>query len=239
VVEPGPVHYLPIVTTLLAGGFCAVLAMRYLARARAPHLLWWTLGMLTYGLGTGLESAITLLGNGVALTKAWYIAGALLGGYPLAQGAVYLHCGRRLARALTLTSVPVVALVALLVTLSPVDVGALEVHRPSGAVLGWTWIRALTPLINVYAVVFLVGGAVRSAWRYGRARGPGDGARAWGNVSIALGALLPGAGGALAKTGRVEALYVAELVGLVLIAIGFWLNVGVRSAARRREHLAR
>ena len=31
---------------------------------------------------------VTLFGNSPALNKAWYIAGALLGGYPLAQGSV-------------------------------------------------------------------------------------------------------------------------------------------------------
>ena len=38
---------------------------------------------------------------------------------------------------------------------------------------------------------------------------------------IALGGLLPGIGGAMAKAGTVEALYVAELAGLLLIWAGY------------------
>ena len=223
------VHHLPLLTTLLAAGLCVALVRRCLARSGAPHLLWWAIGMFTYGAGTALESAITLGGNSVVLTKAWYVAGALLGGYPLAQGTLYLLAGRRPARRLTLGTLPVIAALAGLVVLSPPELAALEPGRPSGAVLGWSWIRALTPLINVYALVILVGGAGLSAWRYGRRRGPGDGARSLGNAAIALGGTLPALGGILAKTGRVEALYVAELAGLILIAAGFRLNVTARA----------
>ena len=91
-----PVHYLPLLTTTLAILFAASLYRRW-AQKRAPHLWWWAVGITTYGLGTAIESAITLGGNTVALTKAWYIAGALLGGYPLAQGSLYLSWPRRLA----------------------------------------------------------------------------------------------------------------------------------------------
>ncbi|NIO14973.1 MAG: hypothetical protein GTN86_05990, partial [Xanthomonadales bacterium] len=100
------VHYLPIATTILSAIFFTVLLRAYATRRSGPHLLWWAAGIFTYGLGTGLESAITLFGNSVALTKAWYIAGALLGGYPLAQGTVYLLLPRKTAHVLTALTVP-------------------------------------------------------------------------------------------------------------------------------------
>ncbi len=75
-----PVHYLPIATTVLSAVFFVVLVRRYLATRSGPHLLWWASGIFAYGFGTALEGAITVAGNNVALTKAWYIAGALLGG---------------------------------------------------------------------------------------------------------------------------------------------------------------
>ena len=86
----GPVHYLPILTTILSGIFLFQIFRRYLSR-RGTHLLWWSIGVFTYGLGTFLEAVITLTGNTVVKNKLWYIAGAILGGYPLAQGSVYLH----------------------------------------------------------------------------------------------------------------------------------------------------
>ena len=152
------------------------------------------------------------------LTKLWYVAGAVLGAYPLAQGSLYLLSSRRFANRATAVSLPFVAVTALLVLLSPVSAEALEPYRPSGAVLAWYWVRLLTPFINIYAAFFLVGGAVLSAWRFWRTANAGH--RAAGNALIAFGALLPAIGGTLARAGQVEALYVAEFFGLAFIWAG-------------------
>ena len=211
------VHYLPILTTALSALFATSLYRRWRAR-RSPHLWWWAFGITTYGLGTAIESTITLGGNSVLLTKVWYIAGASLGGYPLAQGSLYLSWPRPLANKLTVASLTLVVVAAILVILSPVNFAALDPVRPSGAVLQWSWVRLLTPFINVYAVFFLIGGAIRSAWRHYRERGHKY--RAAGNALIALGAILPGVGGSFAKAGMVEVLYVGECIGIMLIWIG-------------------
>ena len=210
-------HYLPILTTILSALFSASLYRRWRAR-RSPHLGWWAFGVAAYGAGTAIESVITLFGNTVLLTKTWYIAGALLGGYPLAQGSLFLSWPRPTARRLTAVSLTFVIAAALLVVASPVNTAALEPGRPSGAILGWQWIRGLTPFINLYAVFFLIGGALRSAWRHYRERGHLY--RATGNALIAFGAILPGIGGGFAKAGHVEVLYVGECIGLILIWIG-------------------
>jgi hypothetical protein len=226
-----PVHYIPILTTILSIVFSIILFGRYSRRRSGPHLLWWGTGIAVYGLGTALESAITLTGNSYVLTKAWYIAGALLGGYPLAQGSVYLLLARRQAHILSAASLPLIAVLSVLVVLSPVVESAFEPHRPSGAILAWSWIRMLTPVINGYAVVFLIGGAIYSAMKFWRKVEPGAGHRAVGNALIAFGALLPGIGGTMAKAGIVEALYVGEFVGLLFIWAGFEINVRAPRAA--------
>lgn len=210
-------HYLPIVTTILSAIFAASLYRRWQVR-RSPHLWWWAFGITTYGIGTALESAITLFGNSIPLTKTWYIAGALLGGYPLAQGSLFLSWPRPIAKRLTAISLTFVVIATILVILSPVDATLLEPNRPSGAILAWRWVRLLTPFINLYAVFFLIGGALRSAWRHYKLRGHKY--RAAGNALIAFGAILPGIGGAFAKAGRVEVLYVGECIGLILIWLG-------------------
>jgi hypothetical protein len=211
------VHYLPILTTVLSALFAASLYRRWTVK-RTPHLWWWAFGITTYGIGTALESAITLGGNGIVLTKAWYIAGALLGGYPLAQGSLFLSWPRRTAVRLTIVSLTFVVIAAVLVVLSPVNHAALEPYRPSGAILEWRWVRLLTPFINLYAVFFLIGGAIISAWRHYKYRGHSY--RAAGNGLIAFGAILPGIGGSMAKAGVVEALYIGECVGLMIIWLG-------------------
>jgi len=213
------VHYLPLGTTGLAIVFFIILLHRYLSRGQSLHLMWWTIGVFCYGLGTALESAITLNGNTIALTKAWYVAGALLGGYPLAQGTVYLLLNRKTAHRLTLITLPFILIISILVILSPVNHEAFLPHKPGGAVIAWTWLRLMTPIINLYAVIFLIGGAIWSAVRYSKMGDSGH--RALGNTLIAIGAILPGIGGGMAKAGMVEALYVGEFVGLLFIWAGY------------------
>lgn len=211
------IHYLPILTTVLSAAFAASLYRRWTKR-HSPHLWWWAFGITTYGIGTAVESTITLFGNSVLLTKLWYITGALLGGYPLAQGSLFLSWPRRFAKRLTAISLTFVIIATVLVVVSPVDLSQLEPNRPTGAVLAWRWVRLLTPFINIYAVFFLIGGAVMSAWRHYRYRGHMY--RAAGNALIAFGALLPGIGGTYAKMGMVEVLYVGECLGLIIIWAG-------------------
>ncbi|MCX6550428.1 MAG: hypothetical protein NTY02_05370 [Acidobacteria bacterium] len=211
------VHYFPLGTTLISAVFSAVLFRKFLQR-RSPQLFWWAFGVACYGSGTVVESLITLGGNSVVLTKAWYITGALLGGYPLAQGSVYLSHSRKFGDRATAITLPVVIIASILVVLSPVRMEMLEATRPTGAILGWTWIRLITPFINIYASFFLIGGAAWSAWKYFKKEHAGH--RAAGNAFIALGALMPGIGGSMAKAGYVEVLYVLEFIGLILIWIG-------------------
>jgi len=187
------------------------------------HYFWWALGMATYGMGTLTESLTTLVGWHPALFRAWYITGALLGGAPLAQGSVYLHLSRRVAHRMTAGLIAVIAIASLCVLLSPLDIGKVEAHRLSGSVLAWQWVRYFSPFVNLYAVVFLVGGAIVSALSYRRQRETYR--RFVGNVLIAVGALLPGIGGTATRLGYVEVLYVTELIGVVLIWFGYRFNV--------------
>lgn len=212
------VHYLPILTTLFSIYFLYDIGGRYRIKG-GRHLLWWAIGVFTYGLGTFLEASITLYGNTIFLNKAWYVAGAILGGYPLAQGSVYLHMKRRTANILTYITVPFIIFASVCVFLSPVNESLMDIYRPSGAILEWQWVRLLTPFINTYAAIFLIGSAFYSAIRWSKIENGKN--RAIGNTLIATGALLPGIGGGMAKAGMVEALYIGELVGLILIYAGY------------------
>lgn len=219
---PTFVHYIPIATTAVALAFAAVLLRRHRERG-GRHLLWWGTGMLTYAAGTITESVTTLWGWHPAVFRAWYITGALLGGAPLAQGTAYLLLSRRTADRLAWALVTAVAFGAACVLLAPLDLDLVEPHRLSGKVLAWRWVRLISPFINLYALILLVGGAALSAWRYRRHRETRH--RAVANVCIAVGALLPGIGGTFTRFGHTEVLYVTEFVGLVLIYAGYRLSV--------------
>jgi hypothetical protein len=218
---PAPVHYLPIVTTVVSAIFAVAVFRRWKEKG-GTHLLWWAFGMVAYGAGTIAESLTTIFGWHEGIFRAWYISGALLGGAPLAQGTAYLHFPRRVAHgtAVLLASAIVVASVAVLVT--PVDASLAESHRLSGAVFTDQSVRRFSPFINSYAALVLIGGAIVSAARFASVAGQRH--RMWANVAIALGGLLPGIGGASARFGHIEVLYVTELVGLLLIFVGFRLS---------------
>jgi hypothetical protein len=221
---PNPVLYLPVITTVLSLAFSGALLRRYLTRGRGPHLLVWAIGVLVYGVGTFTEAFTSVFGWNEGVFRAWYISGALLGGAPLAQGTVYLLLRRKTAHVLTACLVTVVLVASACVLASPINPALAETHRLSGKVLAWPWVRAFSPFINTYALVFLVGGAFFSAVRFSRRKETHH--RFVGNVLIAIGALLPGIGGTFTRFGYVEVLYVTELLGLSLIYLGYRFNIG-------------
>lgn len=219
---PTFVHYIPIATTIVSLAFAGVLCRRFMENRTKLYLLWWGMGALLYGAGTFLESWVTLFGWHPIAFRGWYIAGALLGGAPLAQGTVYLLLPKRKAHILSAVLIVWVATAAMCVVLTPLNYSLVEPHRLSGQVIEWTWVRLFSPFINTYAFIFLVGGAVLSAWRYSKNRESHY--RFVGNVFIAIGAVLPGVGGSFTRAGYTEVLYVTEFVGIVLLYIGYVYN---------------
>ena len=217
------VHYVPVVTTMLAVPFALEIYRRYREHPERLHLLWWAIGIATYGVGTFTEATTTLVGWNEPTFRAWYISGALLGGAPLAQGTVYLLLGKRTAHLLTTLLIAYVIMASVFVVLSPIDYSQVEAHRLTGRVLQWQWVRAFSPVVNLYAVVFLIGGAILSALRY--STDPSTRHRVYANILIAAGAILPGIGGTATRMGYVEVLYVTELVGLLLTWMGYRMSV--------------
>lgn len=212
------VAYIPIATTLFCIYFFSVIYPHWRAKPQALYLMWWTIGVVCYGIGTLVESIHTLYGWSPLIFKSWYIAGAFLGGVPLAQGTVYLLLPRALANKMAAVLLVVLVISSALVIASPLN-ESLVTHKLQGNVLEWTFIRAITPFVNIYAFIFLVGGAIYSAASYFKTvefKG-----RFWGNSLIALGGLLPGIGGTMAKFGQTYVLYVTELIGILLIFAGY------------------
>jgi len=218
-------QYIPIFTTLVAVVFSVSLYRHWRRKPTALYLLWWLVGVVMYGIGTFTESWNTLFGWNAVILKIWYIAGALLGAAPLAQGTVYLMVKKPLADALAVAVTVFTLIAAAFIALTPVDTSLVSDGRLlTGKVFVWSWVRLFSPFLNTYALVFLVGGAGRSAWEYFRQHGYGS--RVLGNVLIAAGALLPGIGGSFTRFGHIEALYITEILGLSLIWWGYAVMTG-------------
>lgn len=208
------IEYIPIATTCLSFIFFKEILSHYNSNKKS-YLLWWTIGVLTFGLGTLSESINVLFGWNEYNLRFWYIIGALLGGFPLAQGSVYLLMSKRFANTTTLLFISVIAIASIAVIMTPIDLPDDFDGRLTGAVFGWKWVRYFSPFINLYSFIFLVGGAIFSAIRYYQADIKDD--HFIGNIFIAVGALLPGIGGTFTRMGYVEVLFITELIGLAFI----------------------
>jgi hypothetical protein len=214
------VNYIPVLTTIFSVFFLSRIIPHYLKR-KSPYLLWWTLGVATFGAGTLTESINAIFGWSEWNTKIWYVVGALLGGYPLAQGTIHLLMKKRFADISAVVCSTAIVVAALCVFASPIAIPEGFDYRLTGRVFEWQWVRAFSPLLNLYAFVFLFGGAVYSAIQYfavehGRTR-------FLGNILIAIGALLPGIGGTFTRFGYVEILYITEFIGLAFIYFGYYM----------------
>ena len=225
-VDTNLTHYLPIISTVVAFSFTITLYKRWKQNPSARYLMWWTIGIAMYGVGTLMEAMTTVFGWSEPVFRAWYISGALLGGAPLATGTVYLVMSKKKADMIATILVTYIAIASVFVLTTPIVNELVESNRLSGEVMAWSWVRLFSPLANLYALIFLVGGAIWSAWKYWKV---GDASsRVLGNIYIAVGAILPGIGGSFARAGVVEVLYVTELIGLLFIWAGFRVISGDR-----------
>ncbi len=212
------IEYIPILTTLFSLYFIREIYAHY-RHHPTPYLLWWTLGVVAFGMGTFTESMNALFGWHALNTRIWYIVGALLGGFPLAQGSVYLLMNRKFANATSIIFGVVIIFAAICIFLTPIVLPEGFDGKLTGRVFAWRWVRLISPFINIYALIFLVGGAIYSAIKY---YGQSDHqARFKGNIFIAIGGLLPGIGGSFTRMGHVNVLFVTELLGLIMIYIGY------------------
>lgn len=215
----GSIHYIPIFTTFISAYFSYIILRRYQSKPKALYLLWWGLGVAVYGAGTLVESINTLLGWSELNFKLWYIFGALLGGAPLAIGSIYLLIGRKSGHLAVSILLAVVSVTSVFVLLSPIEWSLVDPNILNGKVFGWQSVRKISPFINSMAALFLIGGALYSAYKYRKSFEMRN--RYIGNIWIAVGAILPGIGGAFSRMGYTEVLYVGEFFGILLIYYGY------------------
>src|SRR4030065_419073 len=86
-------HYLPILSTIITFIFTAAVFNRFRVK-HGLHLLFWSIGLLLYGIGTLTEVIMLFTYNELAL-KLWYLSGAMLTAAWLGQGTVNLLVRRR------------------------------------------------------------------------------------------------------------------------------------------------
>ena len=218
-------NYLPLLSTIVTFAFAAAVFNRYRQRG-GVYLLLWAIGLFLYGLGTLSEVILSLTFN-VFVVKLWYLTGAMLTAAWLGMGTVHLLIRKgNTAQILTWILAAVSALALIFIFTAPVNSVAYNVARPVSEQYKEILTRngliiLLTILLNLYGTITLVGGAIYSAFLFWRKKILAN--RMYGNILIAAGALSPAMGGTFLRAGLVDMLYLSELVGAVLMFIGFIL----------------
>jgi hypothetical protein len=215
--------FLPFVSSAISFTFSYFVFKRY-ADKRGNHLLLWGIGLIFYGIGGFCEGFYGVFGWNPLIYRLWYLFGAILVAAWLGQGTVYLLAKRKWAHtfmALLLVGSFYGTYKVFTAVLDPTLL-TTSVHTGSelsGHAIVTAGVRGLTPIFNLYGTVTLVGGAVYSAWIFFRKRVLLH--RTIGNILIAIGAIAPAFGGVFSRMGIPAALYISELVGAVLMFIGF------------------
>ena len=218
-------HYISILSTVVTFIFAASVFNRYRYK-KGNHLLMWGIGLIFYGLGTLTEVILSFTFSPLAL-KIWYLTGAMLTAAWLGQGTVFLLVRKPgVARALAIVLTGVSLIAAVLVFAAPLNPAAISYDVSRAVSVQYKdilvrsgWITLLTILLNIYGTLTLVGGAIYSAFLFWRKKVFIN--RVVGNILIATGALFPAMAGSLIKAGLVDWLYVSELLGVVIMYIGF------------------
>ena len=214
---------LPFLSSLISFVFAYFVFKRYAVK-KGAHLLLWGLGMIFYGIGGFCEGFYGAFRWNPLVYRLWYLFGAILVAAWLGQGTVYLLANKKWANALMGLLLLGSLYGGYKVFTAVLDPSLLTVSVHTGSELSGhaivtAGVRGLTPIFNLYGTATLVGGAVYSAWIFFRKRVLLH--RTIGNILIAVGAIAPAFGGAASRMGVPAALYIGELLGAILMFIGF------------------
>lgn len=223
--------FVSLTTAVVAFIFAAVVFRRWLERRRT-HLLFWSIGLVFYGIGAAMEAWYGLWGWNPLVFRLWYLAGAFFTAAYLGQGTAFLLLQRRLAWGLFTVLAVASVYATFKIFTATLDPALLTGGEMSGKVITSSGVRVLTPFFNIYGTLLLVGGAAYSAWLFWRKRVLLN--RMLGNIFIAVGGLFPAFGGALQRAGVPGILYMSELIGVILIFVGYLFAVSEKAKATAR-----
>ena len=216
---------LPLFSTIVSFVFASMVLDQFLAR-RKPYQLVWTIGLVFYGASAFTEFLGGVQGWSPTLYRFWYLIGAFFVAAYLGMGTVYLLTPRRFSHTVMVVLVLGSILAAYKVFAAPIDTAQLPMSSEvvSGKAMPQD-VRILTPIFNIFGAGALVIGALYSAWVFWRRRILPH--RVISNVLIALGSFIPSITSGLSRFGITEVFFLGELLGVVIIFLGFLVSVEV------------
>jgi len=218
------IQILPFISTAIMLGFTVYVFQRYSLR-RAPHFLFWGIGLAMFGLGSFAEAYLALAWSR-AVFVIWFLFGAILNPAWIGQGTLYLLVRRPWVHVVSGILVLASLVSSRLMLSIPINDSAFQLGIPISqqykAIIppaSFGLILIPTIIFGTVGLVLLVGGALYSAFLFWRKRVLPN--RVIGNVLIAAGALSVASASELTHLGYGQLLYVGELIAAVLMFIGF------------------
>ncbi len=218
---------IPAITTVVAFVF-AFLVLRRWYYGRKLYSLFWGIGLLFFGGGAAMEAIYAYAGWNPLVFRLWYLFGAFYAAAWLGLGTAFLLMRRRWAWVLFAILLIASIFAAYRVFSAQLDPSQMLSGEMSGHAIITPGVRILTPFFNIFGTLLLVGGAIYSAWLFWRKRVLLN--RVIGNILIAAGALLPAFGGVFQRAGIPTLLYLSELLGVIVMFVGFQYALGERGA---------
>lgn len=214
------------VTMMSVTAVFAFIVMRSWWQKRRPHLFAWGFGLTLYFVASFAQVWLKFAWE-PTLYRVWYWAGALMIPPWLGQGTVFLLVRRgSIAKNSFAALVMVSAMTFVWMFITPLTpptpwpVGADLVHLTDSIMPPFSGsVRAFVPVTNGLGTLMLIGGAVYSARLFGQKGIMRN--RAVGNWFIAVGGILPASGGYFIRLGQTGFKYTADLLGVILIFIGY------------------
>lgn len=208
----------PLTSSVVALIFAVTVLDQFFAR-RKPHQLIWAIGLFMYFLSTGCEFWTETWGLNEVVYRLWYLFGAILVAAYLGMGTLYLLARRRTAH--IIMTVLLIASLYAAFRVFTVSLDLTTLDRLSGSAMPEE-VRLMSRLSYIGAAV-LIGGAIYSAWVFWRRKIMPH--RVLSNTLIAIGALMPAVGGGLIRLGgSLQLFYLLELLGIIIILVGFLRN---------------
>lgn len=207
----------PLISAIVSFIFTITVLDQFFAR-RKPYQLIWAIGLLMFFISIGSVFWIEVWGMNEIAYRLWYLFGAICVAAYLGMGTLYLLIPKRPAHIIMALLIVVTAYATFRVFSVSIDLNSIEQLSGEAMPQG---VRLITPFMNIFGTVALVGGAIYSAWIFWRRKILPH--RMYSNILIAVGAILSASGGALARFGvsssTDHALFI--LLGIIVIFIGF------------------
>ena len=219
-------------STLIACAFALSTFDRWLRR-RQPHELAWTVAMALFAVGSGALWWAESSGWNVMAFRIFFLAGAVLNVAWLALGTVYLLVGLRAGNIARAWLVLLSGFATGVVLIAPTKSQVVSTEFPAGREIFGVAPRILAAVGSGVPAMFIICGALWSAWRVVRKQNPAASKSisrtvtspkrlAGGNVLIAVGTLVLSASGTLAgRLGQDRAFAITLLCGVSILFSGF------------------